>query len=132
MMKLLKIESSKLTPGIVIDPDRSVLEIYGFSLPENASEFYRPVLTWLSDFQKELVNNPSDYKEFNVIFKLVYFNSSSLRQIVEMFQFFHAIQEMKFPICVTWQYDSEDPQMAESGKEMGDITKVAVNIVAYN
>lgn len=131
-MKYLKIESSKLTPGILIDPNRSVLEIYGFSLPENATEFYYPVIQWLIDFKKELVNNPGTFSELNVIFKLVYYNSSSLRQLVEIFHLFYEILEMNFPIHIAWQYDSEDPQMGESGKELSEITKVPVNVVSYN
>jgi hypothetical protein len=131
-MKFLKIESSKLTPGIIIDPGRCALEIFGFSLPENAIEFYLPVIDWLNDFKKEIINKPTEYKEFNVIFKLVYYNSSSLRQIVEIFNLLHDIYMMNFPIHITWQYDSEDPQMAEAGKEMSEITKVPVNIMAYN
>ena len=132
MMKFLKIESSKLTPGIVIDPSRGVFEIYGFSLPENASEFYNPVLQWLIDFKKELIDNPGAFSELNIIFKLVYYNSSSLRQLVEIFHLFYEIHKMDYPIHIVWQYDSEDPQMAEAGKELSEITKVPVNIVAYN
>jgi hypothetical protein len=132
MAKFLKIESSKLTPGIVIDPERCVLEMFGFSLPENAVEFYQPVIEWLNDFIKEIASKPLEYKEFNVIFKLVYYNSSSLRQIVDIFQLLHEIHIMNFPIYITWQYDSEDPQMADAGKELSEITKVPVNIVAYN
>jgi hypothetical protein len=131
-MKPLKIDSSKLTPGIIAYPERKVLEVYGFSLPENATEFYQPVLNWLIDFKKELADKPSAYDEFNVIFKLVYYNSSSLRQIVEMFHIFHEIISMNFALHITWQYDSEDPQMAEAGKELSEITKVPLNVVAYN
>lgn len=131
-MKFLKIESSKLTPGITIDPTRNVLEIYGFSLPENAAEFYSPVIEWLKTFKKELIDNPSNFSELNVIFKLVYYNSASLRQLVEIFHLFYEIQKTDFPIHIAWQYDSEDPQMAEAGKELSEITKVQLNIVAYN
>jgi hypothetical protein len=131
-MKLLKIESSKLTPGILIDPGRSVFEIYGFSLPENAAEFYDPVLQWLIEFKMGIINKPAEYREFNVIFKLVYYNSSSLRQIVEIFHLLNEILNLNFPIHIVWQYDSEDPQMAEAGKELSEITKVPINIVAYN
>lgn len=131
-MKLLKIESSKLTPGILIDPSHNTFEINGFSLPENAAEFYEPVLNWLIEFKKELINKPSEKSELKVTFKLVYYNSSSLRQIVEIFHLFHEIQSLKFPVHIAWQYDSEDPQMAEAGKELSDITKVQLNVVAYN
>jgi hypothetical protein len=132
-MKFLRIESTKFTPGIVLDPSHNVLEFYGFSLPENAIDFYQPILNWLTDFKKELENSEKNKSsEINVIFKLVYFNSSSLRQLVEVFHILSEINNLGVPIHISWQYDSEDPQMADSGKELGDITHVPVSVVAYN
>lgn len=130
-MKFLKIESTKLTPGIVLDANNNVFEFFGFSLPENAIDFYQPVFDWLKGYQDELEKN-KNFPEINVIFKLVYFNSSSLRQIVDIFNALGEFYKMGVPLNISWQYDSEDPAMAESGKELGDITKVPVNLVAYN
>jgi hypothetical protein len=73
-----------------------------------------------------------DTKDINVIFKMVYYNSSSLRKIMEIFHILSEIYHSGLNVHISWQYDSEDPQMAESGKEIADIAKVAVNIVAYN
>lgn len=131
-MKYLRIESTKFTPGVVLDPGHYVLEFYGFSLPENAIDFYQPILNWLKLLKTNLETQEGNYPEINVIFKLVYFNSSSLRQLVEIFHIFSEIHHIGVPIQIAWQYDSEDPSMADSGKELGDITKVPVNIVAYN
>jgi hypothetical protein len=132
MLKFLRIESTKFTPGIVLDPIHNVFEFYGFSLPENAIEFYRPVIEWLHDVKNEITAKKILPQEINVIFKLVYYNSASLRQLVEIFQTLSEITQLKVPVKIVWQYDSEDPQMAESGKELGEITKIPVNIVAYN
>jgi hypothetical protein len=130
-MNFLKIESTKLTPGIVLDPKNNVLEFFGFSLPENAIDFYQPVFDWLQEYKTELMKN-KNFPELQIIFKLVYFNSSSLRQLVDIFHVLGEFHQMSIPINITWQYDSEDPAMAESGKELGDITKVPINIIAYN
>jgi hypothetical protein len=131
-MELLRIESTKFTPGIVLDPTNNVLEFYGFSLPENAIEFYEPILKWLEDYKNLFQQASGNFSKVNIIFKLVYYNSSSLRQIVEIFIILSAIYQIGVPLNISWQYDSEDPQMAESGKEMGDIAHVPVNLVAYN
>lgn len=131
-MKFLRIESTKFTPGIVLDPNNNVLEFYGFSLPENSIEFYEPILKWLEEYKDSFQQKKEFLDTINVIFKLVYYNSSSLRQIVEIFNIFSTLHKMGIPLHISWQYDSEDPQMAESGKEMGDIANVPVNLVAYN
>jgi hypothetical protein len=131
-MNFLRIESTKFTPGIVLDPCHNVLEFYGFSLPENPIEFYEPILAWLNELKTDMEKNRDNPKEINAIFKMVYYNSASLRQLMEIFNIFSEIYHFGLPIQISWQYDSEDPQMAESGKELGDITKVPINIVAYN
>ena len=130
-MNFLRIESTKFTPGIVLDPNRNVVEIFGFSLPENAFEFYQPIINWLQLFKSEL-EVKKEFKELSVIFKLVYYNSSSLKQLVDIFGIFRDIHAIGVPLNISWQYDCEDPAMAENGKELGDITKVPVNIIAYN
>jgi hypothetical protein len=135
-MKFLRIESSKFTPGIILDPNHMVLEFYGFSLPENAIEFYQPVINWLLELKDELSAesgiDKNNIKEINIIFKLVYYNSASLRQILDIFQIFGEMHHQGFPLHLVWQYDSEDPQMADAGKELGEITNMPVSIVAYN
>ncbi|MCX7986979.1 MAG: DUF1987 domain-containing protein [Bacteroidales bacterium] len=130
-MELLRIESTKFTPGIVLDPHTHVLEFYGFSLPENAIEFYQPVIKWLTAYKNEILNK-NKYPEINVIFKFSYYNSSSLRKLIEIFSLFSEMYQKGVPVTISWQYDSEDPSMAESGKEIGDITKIPVTLIAYN
>jgi hypothetical protein len=109
-----------------------MMEFFGFSLPENAIEFYEPVINWLNELVAEVEKDSSSHSEINVIFKLVYFNSSSLRQLLEIFHLLAVVYQHGVLVNITWQYDSEDPQMAESGKELGDLTKVPVTVVAYN
>lgn len=130
-MKYLRIESTKFTPGILLDPGHFVLEFYGFSLPENSIDFYQPVINWLNEFKTSLLQSKSE-KEVNIIFKLVYYNSSSLRQLLDIFNVFSEMHHLGIPINISWQYDSEDPAMAENGKELADLAKVPINVVAYN
>lgn len=131
MLKILKIESSKVTPSIVLNPNNNTFEFSGYSLPEDVIEFYRPVFEWLNNYINELNDGTIICKELNIIFKFEYYNTASLRQIVEIFNKIHKIQQIDIPVNVTWQYDSEDTQMAEAGKELSIITKVPVNIVSY-
>jgi len=130
-MDLLRIESTKFTPGIVLDPHTHVLEFYGFSLPENAAEFYEPVIKWLSSYKNKILDMHT-FPEIHVIFKFSYYNSSSLRKLIEIFNLFSEMYRKGVPVTISWQYDSEDPSMAESGKEIGDIAKIPVTLVAYN
>ena len=128
-MKYLRIESTKFTPGIVLDPVNQVFEFYGFSLPENATEFYEPVLFWLNQYKAELFNSGQTDAELNVFFKMIYYNSSSLRLLVDIFHVFSDINQKGYNVNLNWYYDGEDPQMAEAGKELGDISKIQVKVL---
>lgn len=131
-MKYLRIESTKFSPGIILDPGQNVLEFYGFSLPENAVEFYAPVIHWLTEFKAKLKENAANRVEITVIFKLVYYNSASLRQLIDIFTILSEINRNGNPVNISWQYDSEDPAMADNGLEIADIAKIPITIVAYN
>lgn len=129
-MKYLRIESTKFTPGIVLDPVNKVFEFYGFSLPENATEFYEPVLFWLNQYRSEVISGGiSNDSEINVFFKMIYYNSSSLRLLVDIFHVFSDINQKGHKVNLNWYFDGEDPQMAEAGKELGEISKIPVKVL---
>jgi hypothetical protein len=131
-MRLLKIDATKLTPAIVMDPERHTIEISGFSLPEDAIDFYQPIINWLKEYREENKAVAQNGHELNVYFKLTYFNSASMRLIVEIFEHIGKMLQMGFKVNVNWKYDSEDPQMAETGRELGDITKVPVLLTNFD
>jgi hypothetical protein len=131
-MNILKIKSTKLTPEIVMDPTNHVVEIKGFSFPEDAQEFYQPIINWLKEYKEEYSNNFKDNNELKVYFKLVYFNSASTRLLVEIFELLNKMLTGGYSIKVYWHYDIEDPKMGETGNELSEITKVPVQIISYN
>jgi hypothetical protein len=128
-MDFLKIESTKHTPGVILDPSSGTFEFYGFSLPEDASQFYTPIIQWLQNYIKEEAKKKSEGKQYSVTFKFVYFNSSSLRYIVELFNLFRSAIESGLAVNISWHFDSDDPQMAETGRELGLVSKIPINVV---
>jgi hypothetical protein len=131
-MKLLKIEPTKLTPAILLDPNNNNFEFSGFSLPENAIDFYQPFIDIITNYKSELNTKSKDKTVIKVSFKLSYFNSASTRLIVQIFELFSEMHKAGYMTDVIWYYDSEDSQMAELGKEFGEITKLPVQIIAYS
>ncbi|NJM14401.1 MAG: DUF1987 domain-containing protein [Bacteroidales bacterium] len=80
-MNILSIESTKFTPKVLMDPENNVFQISGFSLPENVTDFYAPVLKWLDEYldaARSLINN----KNFHFVIRLVYYNSGSFKAII--------------------------------------------------
>ena len=51
-MEPINIEPSVKTPKISFDDGSGALEIEGRSIPENSTEFYKPVFEWLESTPK--------------------------------------------------------------------------------
>ncbi|HEY8404020.1 MAG TPA: DUF1987 domain-containing protein [Flavobacteriales bacterium] len=107
-LKPLQINSTSDTPDVFL----SISEISSFrgrSLPENAFDFYEPILEWAKRMVK--INPPS----FTLIFQLDYFNSSSGRYLYE---FLHILDKSNYrnSYNIIWRYDPDDDLMHERGQ----------------
>ena len=110
-MEQLKIERTDRTPEIHFDFDANAYAIRGESYPEDVSAFYGPVLEPLEDRLQT-----ADTVEFN--FELIYFNSSSAKILMRLFDLLEATAERGAEVSITWYYDAEDDTMEELGEEI--------------
>ena len=111
MEKPLKLNGTEDTPQIIFDRDNNQFTIRGRSLPEDSSEFYRPVIAWMEDYSK----NPNPYTELNV--NLDYFNSSSIKQLLVLFMLLENIIKLEKEVNIVWCYSKDDDIMEIKGKE---------------
>jgi hypothetical protein len=111
-MDILKIEPTKFIPEIRFDPNAGLLEIKGNSYPENTAEFYAPVISWLEDYLSE----PADRRAV-VNVELTYFNSSSSKVLMNIFDMLENAAKKGAKIQVNWIYDPEDENILEFGEE---------------
>ncbi len=120
----MQISSTACTPKVNFDEEEGVLEIKGRSFPENAKEFYIPVLEWLNDFF-ERVNGTIVYR-----INLEYFNTASSKFILETL---HVCERMfldkNIDVTVQWLYVLGDDDMKDAGKEFEQIVKVPFTYV---
>lgn len=127
-MELLKIEPSKSTPSICFDPDSGVFDIKGESYPENAAGFYEPVLSWLSRWLET-----SRQKTLHLNFELLYYNSSSSKAIMNLFDLLEDAVQKDWKITVGWRFDEENEIIRESGEEFQmDYDCIDVKLIAVS
>jgi len=122
-MEVLKLEATKYTPEIVLDPS-GVISLTGKSYPENTFEFYTPVMKWLEDYFEE---GPAEKTVVNM--EIIYFNSSSSKLF---FDFFDLLEENaeEFDIEVNWIYDEENESALEAGEDfIEDFENLTINLV---
>lgn len=89
------------------------LKITGRALPEDANNFFRPLLDWLRNFSAD---------EVNIEFNLDYFNTSVSKQILDMFKIIEGNPANKV-INMKWMYEDGDDEMLESGEIYSEMLK---------
>jgi hypothetical protein len=107
------IERTKSSPQVEIDPGRGVVNIQGESFPENAAKFYEPVFEKL----EEVLSNLGEGQALNVAIELNYFNSSSSKILLDLFERLEEATEEGGTISVRWFYHPENETIQECGEE---------------
>jgi len=124
-MNNLEISKTKTTPEINFKNSTNELTIKGESYPENTSEFYAPVFEWLENYLDEITNQP-----VIVNIELVYFNSSSSKVLMDLFDMLEENVEEGKNITVNWLYDEENEMAVEYGEDfMEDLESLPFNLV---
>ncbi len=123
-LNVLEIKGTNKTPSIRFDPETGILEMKGRSIPENAVEFYKPLVDWLTDYAK----NPKDKTEVNI--QLEYFNTSSSKCILDVFKKLEEINKKEGKeVVINWYYEEDDEDMLEAGEDYQSILKIPFRMI---
>jgi len=114
-MDNLFINRTKTTPEINFDCSHHVLNITGKSYPENISEFYGPIFAWLEEYLSLV-----DSKSITINIHLTYFNSTSSKVLLDLFDLLDEAVDDGKHISINWIYDEDDPDALEFGEEFQD------------
>jgi len=101
-MESLIFEQTKNTPAVNFNSETGMLVLEGKSIPENAFDFYKPVLKWIKKYAKE----PHFITELHI--NMLYFNTSSSKCIIEMIELFEHVQEVNKELLIHWYYEEDD------------------------
>ncbi len=118
-MEILNIKASKHTPEIRYDQEENTLIFSGSSLPENVHDFYKPVISWLDEYENNIENINVPLK---VSVKFAYYNSGSMRYISDIFTKIARFGKKGITPIVSWYYEKEDELLREAGEDLADIT----------
>ncbi len=115
-MENINIEATDRSPEVVFDFAANTFLIKGESYPEDVTTFYNPVLSALQEY---LEGDGASAKSM-FTFELVYFNSSTAKILMEIFDSLEEAAQAGASIHVTWCYDEEDDTMEELGEEFAE------------
>ena len=120
-MTKITLKPSKQTPEILLDFDDCRFQIKGCSRPEDVELFYGPLLQKIDEYKISIIQNP---KKLIIDIHMVYFNSSSLKFLLELLRFCVTIKGAD-NINLNWIYDKDDDDVFEVGNELSE----ALNII---
>ncbi len=124
-MENLNIPATKSSPEINFDAQTNILSITGESYPENTTQFYEAVFAWLENFLEELQT-----EEVALNIELIYFNSSSSKVLMDLFDTLEEASEDDKNITVNWIYDEDNEASLEYGEEFAeDMESLTFNLV---
>ncbi len=124
-MESLAIKGTPKTPTIGLNLDEGIVEIQGRSIPENAVDFYRPVVDWLDKYSQ----SPLDETVVNI--QLEYFNTSSSKCILDVFKKLENIYKKNGykGVIIKWYYEEDDEDMLEAGEDYQSILKIPFEMI---
>ena len=116
-------EGTPKTPSIRFDAAKGIVEIRGRSIPENSTEFFKPLVDWLDEYSE----NPA--KITNVNIHLEYFNTSSSKSILDLFKKLEAIHKSNNEVIINWYYEEDDEDMLEAGEDYESIIRIPFKLI---
>ncbi|MEY3220626.1 MAG: hypothetical protein RIT27_1983 [Pseudomonadota bacterium] len=128
-MDNLNISATTQTPAIYFDEENQTLNMIGECYPENITKFSLPLFAWLNNYLMVL-----ETQLFTVNIELIYFNSSSSKMLLDLFDCLQsAVVENQKNIVVNWIYDVENESALEYGEEFKeDLNNLNFNLIEKN
>lgn len=109
-MERLIINATRNTPLVWIEPATRTAAIIGDSLPEDALEFYGPIMRWLDQ------HPPCRTGPMHWHFRLHYFNTSSMKGVYELLRNIKERMTAQPGHTIVWDVEEGDEFMQESGE----------------
>ena len=111
-MKNINIEKKDDSPKVIMDFDNGLVEFEGECYPENAFDFFEPILEWLNSYF-------ADTKQATTInFKLSYFNSATTQVLFDIFDILDESEHTSLQI--NWYYDEKNKGTLKDYEEFSE------------
>jgi hypothetical protein len=119
-MTTLQISATQRTPELSFDFENNAFHLRGESYPEDVKEFYGPPIT---ELERHLASLEGEEVVFT--FEFIYFNSSTAKILMNLFDLLDITAERGNAVTITWAFESDDDNMEELGEEFGEDLKHA-------
>lgn len=107
----LHLAATASTPTVDFDPDTGVLQLAGESYPENAFDFFRPLLAWVAAYL--------EHGTTPVVAELAlsYLNTSSIKSVMDLLDLLEAAHRAGRTVTARWSYPEDNDRALEMVEE---------------
>ena len=110
-MQDIHLTGTTSTPAIDTDWTSGRVSLRGDSYPEDAFEFFDPLLTWINRYLADI------QAPLTLELSLLYINTSSIRMLMDLFDDMEAAHQAGKAVSLAWHYDAENERVAELAEE---------------
>lgn len=103
------------SPEVNFQFSRHHLSMTGEAYPENANDFFLPILSQLNHYLSH-----TDHQHIIFDFRLTYFNSAATKMLYTLFGMLNDSASSKNRITLNWFHDPEDDTILEFGEGVQD------------
>ena len=122
-MQTIRLNSTRNTPEVLLDPSKGVFKMRGRSYPENSMDFYHPL--------RSALTRSSSSNRLEVQMQMEYFNTSSSKCIFDLFREMRKMKENGIAVDILWYYEPEDEDMLEVGEDYSELLNLPFSFVEY-
>jgi len=119
------IDGDNQVPNVILDKKQNIFEFSGVSIPEDAINFYAPIIDWFDLYKSKPI------KRITVLFKLNYINSASSKMIDRLLQKLNEIHLLGNYIEIQWYYHIDDEDMLMDGKIFLESKAMPYELINY-
>lgn len=112
------IAATDRSPEVRLDAANRNISFSGEAYPEDAAAFWAPILQEMQGFVEQ-----DQAKLLQVEFRLSYFNSSSAKALMNIFQLLESAAETGAKIRIHWYFQDGDDTIEESGEDFSEDLK---------
>ena len=117
-MESRTIAATDRSPEVRLDVANRTISFTGEAYPDDAAAFWGPILQEMQSIVEQEPEEP-----LQVAFRLAYFNSSSAKALMNIFQLLESAAETGSKIRVHWYFQDGDDTIEESGEDFSEDLK---------
>jgi hypothetical protein len=122
--KCVYVKGTIITPRILLDADRKLIDIKGKAIQEPTNQVLDEVCKWIDKNQISF----SDGGSVNIYME--YFNTIASKQLLDIFKRVESLSRKGKPITINWAHEEDDEDLLEAGEDYQAIINAPVRIVS--